>query len=72
MTDYYPPHPELVVQLGADLEGFMPAAHGAYLQANPAAREEFETMHLLAQRSLAFVRTHPQGRTAGRENLLGP
>lgn len=50
----------------------MPAAHGAYLQANPAAREEFETMHLLAQRSLAFVRTHPQGRTAGRENLLGP
>ena len=40
---------ELVVQLGAGLDGFMLAAHGAYMQANPAAREELETTRLLTQ-----------------------
>ncbi len=39
---------ECAVRLDVDLDGFMQAAHTAYLQANPAARERFEAMHLLA------------------------
>ena len=39
---------EYAVRLDVDLDGFMQAAHAAYMQANPAARERFEAMHLLA------------------------
>ena len=39
---------EFAVRLDVDLDGFMQAAHAAYMQANPAARERFEAMHLLA------------------------
>jgi hypothetical protein len=39
---------ERAVRLGFDLNIFMQAAHSAYMQANPAAREHFEAMHLLA------------------------
>ncbi len=39
---------ECAVRLDVDLDGFMQAAHAAYMQANPAERERLEAMHLLA------------------------
>ncbi len=38
---------ELAVQVGADLDTFLTVARAAYLQANPAVREQLESMHLL-------------------------
>jgi sugar phosphate isomerase/epimerase len=38
---------ECAVRLGFDLNVFMQAAHSAYMQANPAAREHLEARRLL-------------------------
>jgi hypothetical protein len=39
---------ERAVRLDVDLNTFMQGAYAAYMQANPAAREHFEAMQLLA------------------------
>ena len=40
---------ESAARLDIVLDGFMQAAFAAYIQANPAARERIEAMHLLSQ-----------------------
>jgi hypothetical protein len=40
---------ESAARLDIDLDSFMQGAFAAYIQANPAARERVEAMHLAAQ-----------------------
>ena len=40
---------ELAVRIGVDLDTFMAAAYGAYLDASPDLREKLESRQLIAQ-----------------------